>query len=57
MGLFNLLKTYGKARIARGVMRRAMGGNIAALLTAAWFGRKLYRSYRARRVPAGGYYR
>lgn len=48
MGLFAILKTYGKARIGGALVRRAMGGNLLAALAAFWLARKLYRN-RARR--------
>lgn len=42
MGLFNFFMNYGKARLAKRVLGRAVGGNVFMMMAAGWAGKKIY---------------
>ena len=49
MGIFNFVLNYGKARLARKVLGRAVGGNAFMFMLAAYVGKKIFRQVTAKR--------
>lgn len=52
MGIGSAVVQYGKARLMRRVLGRVLGGNVAAVMAAAWLGKKAFNYYRDHRRPA-----
>ena len=50
MGIFNVLMSYGKARLVRRVLGRSLGGGFGTALMAMWLGKKAFHAYQSRRA-------
>ena len=50
MGFLNVMMNYGKARLARRVLGRTLGGGFGTAMMMAWLGKKAYNHYQSRRA-------
>ena len=55
MGLLNVMMNYGKARLARRVLGRTLGGGFGTAMMMAWLGKKAYNHYQSRRAKTRYY--